>query len=501
MDLGLQQKTALVFGAGGGLGGAIAKALAAEGAAVIVADINLDAAKATAAAIASAGGRSRPIGWDLADPAVIEANIAGIEAEFGGVDVLVNNTGGPPPTPAAGQDPALWLSSFQSMVLSVIAITDRVLPTMRARKWGRVITSTSSGVVAPIPNLGISNALRLSLVGWSKTLAREVGRDGVTCNIVLPGRIATSRITFLDERKAEREGRSVADIAAGEHRLHPSRPLRRSTGIWRRCRVPRQRARVLRHRFGHPHRWRPDPEHLRKPMALEQSVVDTLKAVSTATITTVLLKKGLRNVWLRGTKPLAPGQPRLVGPAFTLRFVPAREDLATPASWASPISTRAAIEAMPAGCIAVVDAMGVTDAGIFGDILCARMLKRGVVALITDGVVRDVAGVLGTGLPVWCNGVAAPPSVAGLTFVAWQQPIACGGVAVFPDDVIVVDDDGAVLIPAALLPEVLAEAPEQERTEAWIMNEIGRDVPLPGLYPMNADTKARYEAAKKDGSA
>ena len=236
-------------------------------------------------------------------------------------------------------------------------------------------------------------------------------------------------------------------------------------------------------------------------MALEQSVVDTLKAISTATITTVLLKKGLRNVWLRGTKPLAPGQPRLVGPAFTLRFVPAREDLATPASWASPISTRAAIEAMPAGCIAVVDAMGVTDAGIFGDILCARMLKRGVVALITDGVVRDVAGVLGTGLPVWCNGVAAPPSVAGLTFVAWQQPIACGGVAVFPDDVIVVDDDGAVLIPAALLPEVLAEAPEQERTEAWIMNEIGRDVPLPGLYPMNADTKARYEAAKKDGSA
>ncbi len=236
-------------------------------------------------------------------------------------------------------------------------------------------------------------------------------------------------------------------------------------------------------------------------MALEQSVVDTLKAISTATITTVLLKKGLRNVWLRGTKPIAPGQPRLVGPAFTLRFVPAREDLATPASWASPISTRAAIEAMPAGCIAVVDAMGVTDAGIFGDILCARMLKRGVVALITDGVVRDVAGVLGTSLPVWCNGVAAPPSVAGLTFVARQQPIACGGVAVFPDDVIVVDDDGAVLIPAALVPEVLAEAPEQERTEAWIMNEIGRDVPLPGLYPMNADTKARYEAAKKDGSA
>jgi regulator of RNase E activity RraA len=217
-----------------------------------------------------------------------------------------------------------------------------------------------------------------------------------------------------------------------------------------------------------------------------------LKDITTATLTTVLLKKGLRNVWMRGTRPLQPGQPRIVGRAFTLRFVPAREDLATPASWASPISTRAAIEAMPAGCIAVVDAMGVTDAGIFGDILCARMAKRGVAALVTDGVVRDVAGVLGTGLPVWCQGAAAPPSVAGLTFVAWQQPIGCGGVAVFPDDVVVVDQDGAVLIPAALLEEVLAEAPEQERSEGWIMNQVDGGASLPGLYPMNTETKARY---------
>ena len=102
---------------------------------------------------------------------------------------------------------------------------------------------------------------------------------------------------------------------------------------------------------------------------------------------------------------------------------------------------------MPDGCIAVVDAMGVTDAGIFGDILCARMVKRGVAALITDGVVRDLEGVLGTGLPVWCDGYAAPPSVAGLTFVGWGEPIGCGGVAIFPDDVIVADQDGAVVIP------------------------------------------------------
>lgn len=235
-------------------------------------------------------------------------------------------------------------------------------------------------------------------------------------------------------------------------------------------------------------------------MTLDPTVVDLLSQVTTATLTTILLKKGLRNVWLRGTKPLRPGQPRVVGRAFTLRFVPAREDLATPASWASPISTRAAIEDMPDGCVAVVDAMGVQDAGIFGDILCARMVKRGVAALVSDGVVRDLAGVLATGLPVWCSGAAAPPSVAGLTFVAWQQPIACGGVAVFPGDVVVVDDDGAVLIPAALLDEVLALAPEQERLEAWIMAQVEQGAALPGLYPPNAENQAKYLADQAAGA-
>ncbi len=231
-------------------------------------------------------------------------------------------------------------------------------------------------------------------------------------------------------------------------------------------------------------------------MALDRKIIDTLSHVTTATLTTLLLKKGLRNVWMRGTRPLNPGQPRLVGPAFTLRFVPAREDLATPESWSKPISTRGAIEAMPEGCIAVVDAMGVTDAGIFGDILCARMKKKGIAALVTDGVVRDVAGVRATGLPVWCQGAAAPPSVAGLTFVNWGEPIACGGVAVFPDDVVVVDDDGAVLIPQALVDEMVATAPEQERLEGWLMSEVEKGAALPGLYPPNAENKARYEAWK-----
>lgn len=228
---------------------------------------------------------------------------------------------------------------------------------------------------------------------------------------------------------------------------------------------------------------------------LPVGAVETLKAVTTATITTILLKKGLRNVWMRGARPLGDAE-RLVGRAFTMRFVPAREDLATPESWSSPKSTRAAIEAMPDGVIAVVDAMGLTDAGIFGDILCSRMKKRGVVALVTDGVLRDADGVHKSRLPVWCQGIAAPPSVAGLTFVDWQEPVGCGGVAVFPNDVIVADRDGAVVIPAALLDDVLALAPEQERMEAWIMDEVARGVPLPGLYPMNEETKARYAADK-----
>ncbi|WP_191083043.1 ribonuclease activity regulator RraA [Roseococcus microcysteis] len=238
-------------------------------------------------------------------------------------------------------------------------------------------------------------------------------------------------------------------------------------------------------------------------MPLSPETKSALEKITTATLTTVLLKKGLRSVWMRGAAPFTPAAQgkRLVGEAFTLRFVPAREDLATPASWSNPISTRAAIEAMPEGVIAVADAMGVTDAGIFGDILCARLAKRGVTALVTDGAVRDVAGVNSTGLPVWCAGGAAPPSVASLTFVAWQEPIGCGGVAVFPGDIIVADADGCVLIPADIVDAVTTEAIEQERLEGWIMKQVDAGMALPGLYPANAENKARYEADKAAGRA
>ena len=232
-------------------------------------------------------------------------------------------------------------------------------------------------------------------------------------------------------------------------------------------------------------------------MSLDPVILRALRATTTGTIHTILLKKGIRRTWMNGPSPIFQAEERIVGPAFTLRFVPAREDLATPESCSSPRSTRAAIEEMPEGAVCVIDAMGVTDAGVFGDILCARMHMRGVAALVTDGVVRDGAGVEGTGLPVWCAGVAAPASVAGMTFVGWQEPIGCGGTAVFPNDIIVADGDGAVVIPAAFVEEVAKAGPEQERLEAWIMKEVERGVPLPGLYPPNAETKARYEAESK----
>ncbi len=223
---------------------------------------------------------------------------------------------------------------------------------------------------------------------------------------------------------------------------------------------------------------------------------DILRRVTTATITTMLLKKGIRHCWLKGAMPLVPGGARIVGPAFTLRFVPVREDLATPESWGKPISTRAAIEAMPDGCVAVADAMGVTTAGIFGDILVMRMARRGVTALVTDGVIRDKAGCLTANMPIFCQGTAAPASVNGLTFVGWDEPIACGGCAIFPGDIIVADDDGAVVIPKDLLDFVATEGEEHERYETWVVSEVEKGAKLPGLYPPNDEAKARYQAWK-----
>jgi 3-oxoacyl-[acyl-carrier protein] reductase len=214
MDLELSNRTALVLAGGGGLGRAVATRLALEGATVAIADLNAKALETTVAAGMALGCRIMPVTWDISDLSVVDAQVSHIEETLGAIDILINNTGGPPPTSAGGVDPKLWRKSFEEMILSVIAISDRVSPNMRARSWGRIITSVSSGVIVPIPNLAVSNALRLSLVGWSKTLSRELARDGITVNIVVPGRIATDRTRLLDEAKAKREGRTIAEVAA-----------------------------------------------------------------------------------------------------------------------------------------------------------------------------------------------------------------------------------------------------------------------------------------------
>ncbi|KAF0231615.1 MAG: 3-oxoacyl-acyl-carrier protein [Beijerinckiaceae bacterium] len=214
MDLGIKGKVALVTASSSGLGAAIATVLAEEGAAVAITGTNAEKLAATATAIRAKGGTVISLVWDLGDLALIEPMIAKVEAELGPIDILVNNTGGPPASPASGQPQDVWLKHFNAMVLSVIAITDRVLPGMRARQWGRVITSTSMGVVVPIPNLGMSNTLRASLVGWSKTLSREVAKEGITVNVMAPGRILTDRTRALDAGAAKREGKSVEEISA-----------------------------------------------------------------------------------------------------------------------------------------------------------------------------------------------------------------------------------------------------------------------------------------------
>jgi 3-oxoacyl-[acyl-carrier protein] reductase len=212
MDLGIRGKTALVLGAGGGLGRAIALALAAEGVRVAAASKTRESALQTANEIASRGGKAMPIDFDLANIEEFSRQVGAVVGRFGPIDILVNNTGGPPPSGVAGLDAKVWEKYFREMTLSVIALTDQVLPEMRKRRWGRIITSVSSGVIAPIPDLGLSNVLRTPLVAWSKTLANEIGRDGVTANVVLPGRIHTERIEALDARRAAALGKTVNDI-------------------------------------------------------------------------------------------------------------------------------------------------------------------------------------------------------------------------------------------------------------------------------------------------
>lgn len=208
MDLGLAGKTALVLGATRGLGRGIGEMLHAEGAKVVFVGRDEARLNEITAALPGAGA----VGADISAPGAADDIVAHAKAQLGQIDILVNNSGGPPPTPALGVDQALWRSSFEAMILPLLRIADLVVPDMIARGWGRVLTIASSGVVQPIPNLGVSNTLRSSIVGWSKTLSAEVADKGVTVNVLLPGRIDTDRVRSLDQSAADRRGVS-ADAA------------------------------------------------------------------------------------------------------------------------------------------------------------------------------------------------------------------------------------------------------------------------------------------------
>jgi 3-oxoacyl-[acyl-carrier protein] reductase len=217
MDLGLEKRRALVTGASRGLGRAIATALAAEGAEVTAVARNLERLNDLVSATPAGRGSITARACDLADGAAINA----LGAAMHDIDILVLNTGGPPPGPAADTSDAVWVKQFEAMFLSAVRLTRLVLPGMRKRGFGRILAVVSSGVIQPIPNLSVSNALRSALVGWAKTLAGEVAGDGVTVNCIAPGRIGTDRVAELDQGRAAREGIDIAEVQRESRALIP----------------------------------------------------------------------------------------------------------------------------------------------------------------------------------------------------------------------------------------------------------------------------------------
>jgi 3-oxoacyl-[acyl-carrier protein] reductase len=223
MDLGIAGRHAIVLGASRGLGAAVATALVREGATVFAGARRRDAIEAWAAQLApEQRARVRPVTFDLAVRSDVD-RLADTVLQAGPIDILVNNSGGPPPGRAADMPVEEWVQHFQTMAGHLFHLTGRVLPSMIARNWGRVVTIASSGVEQPIPNLALSNGIRSAVVGWSKTLAAEVAEHNVTVNVVLPGRIHTDRVDELDDAAARTQGKARAEIAAASAAGIPAR--------------------------------------------------------------------------------------------------------------------------------------------------------------------------------------------------------------------------------------------------------------------------------------
>ena len=235
-----------------------------------------------------------------------------------------------------------------------------------------------------------------------------------------------------------------------------------------------------------------DPASL-SPLAPE--TLDKLRATSCATVTGQLGKRGLRRTWMVGVRPLAADTPRVVAPAFTLRYIPAREDVDVPQTSADPPNPqRQAIEIVPSGHVLVMDCRREPGAGGLGGILARRLLRRGVAGVVLDGGVRDAREIAESGFPVYCAGPASPPNNTIHHAVDFNTPIACGGVAVYPGDIICADDEGVVVLPRRLADEVARDGYEQERREVFLLEEVDKGASIVGVYPPDQATLQRYEA-------
>lgn len=237
-------------------------------------------------------------------------------------------------------------------------------------------------------------------------------------------------------------------------------------------------------------------------MSLDPETLEKLRGVSVATLSTQLFKRGFRNVFIQGIVRLTePSGGNLVGPAYTLRNIPAREDLDQISAFENPEHPqRKAIESVPPGHVLVIDCRGETRVASGGQILTTRLMVRGAAGLVSDGPVRDSGAIAAMDFPVYCAGGSAPLNLIHHHAIDLDVPIGCGGVAVYPGDVIVGDDEGVVVIPRHLADEVARDAAEQELMEAFVLERIEAGAALPGTYPPNADTHAAFaEWRKKRG--
>ncbi|UCD70326.1 MAG: ribonuclease activity regulator RraA [Betaproteobacteria bacterium] len=218
---------------------------------------------------------------------------------------------------------------------------------------------------------------------------------------------------------------------------------------------------------------------------------------TTASLTAQLIKRGFRTRAISNIAPINPNTPRVFGPAYTLRYIPMREDLATGVAMANPENPqRKAIEVVPAGHVLVADTHGMDVSGTFGDILVARLKVRSVAGVVSDGPMRDIAELENMDFPVFTRGNAAPPSYASMLAADAQVPIGCGGVAVFPGDIVIGDLDGVVILPAAIAEEVARAAVEQDQLEAYLRQRVEGGDSIVGVYPPNEKTKVEYDLWK-----